>query len=34
MFFYVVLHSKPHTIQAKNTEASVAFYIFIPEKCH
>ena len=31
MFFYVVLHSKPHTIQAKNTEMSVAFHIFIPE---
>ena len=34
MFFYVVLHSKPHTIQAKNTEMSVAFYIFIPENRH
>ena len=31
MIFYVVLHSKPQTIHAKNTEMSVAFYIFIPE---
>ena len=28
---FVVLHSKPHTIQAKNTEMSEAFHIFIPE---
>lgn len=29
--FYVVFNPKPHTIQAKNTEMPVAYYIFIPE---